>query len=131
MEAWMEYKFQGNTKPTDAKGVPVTLTAIDPNGNYITIGDTTSDMNGNYGFMYTPEVPGTYQITATFAGSEAYGPSTGTTYLAVGNEATITTPGPTSMPSIADQYFLPVSIGTILIVVIIGIAILLALRKRP
>ena len=93
-EAWMEHLFQGNTIPANAKGVEVTLEAIDPNGNLVSIGTTTSDMNGNYGFAYTPEVPGTYQIIATFAGSAAYGPSSGTTYLAVGNEAA--TPAPTT-----------------------------------
>ena len=82
--------FQGNTKPANAKGVAVTLDTIDPNGNLVHIGTTTSDMNGNYGFAYTPEVPGTYQIIATFAGSSAYGPSSGTTYLAVGRSSTNT-----------------------------------------
>ena len=38
MSAWMEYKFMQQAKPTNATGVPVTLTAIDPNGNYIPIG---------------------------------------------------------------------------------------------
>ena len=32
---------------------------------------------------FTPEVPGTYQIIANFAGSKAYGPSSATTYLTV------------------------------------------------
>ena len=70
--------------PTNAKGVPVSLDTIDPNGNLVHIGDVTSDINGNYGFAYTPEVPGTYQIIATFAGSSAYYGSTATTYLTVG-----------------------------------------------
>ena len=38
MQAWMEYKFMQQAMPTDAKGVPVSLDAIDPNGNYIHIG---------------------------------------------------------------------------------------------
>jgi hypothetical protein len=131
MEAWMEYKFQGNTMPANAKGVPVTLDAIDPNGNMVPIGNTTSDMNGNFGIAYTPEIPGTYQIIATFAGSEAYGPSFGTTYLAVGNEATTPSPAATAAPSVADLYFVPATIGTILAVVVIGLVIILTLRKRP
>ena len=68
-EAWMEHMFQGNTLPANAKGVPVSLDTIDPNGNLVHIGNTTSDMHGNYGLAFTPEVPGTYQIIATFAGS--------------------------------------------------------------
>ena len=72
--------------PTDATGVPVTLDTIDPNGNYIQIGTVTSDVNGNYGIPFTPEVPGTYQIIATFDGSASYG-SSGTTYMGVAESA--------------------------------------------
>jgi hypothetical protein len=68
MEAWMEYFFMQQAMPTNAKGVEVTLATIDPNGNYYEIGKTTSDINGNYGLSFTPEVSGDYQIIATFAG---------------------------------------------------------------
>ena len=54
MSAWMEYMFMQQTKPTDATGVPVSLTAIDPNGNLIPIGQVTSDSNGAYGCKFTP-----------------------------------------------------------------------------
>jgi outer membrane protein assembly factor BamB len=47
MDAWMEYKFHQRPMPTDAKGVEVSLTAIDPNGNLIQIGNATSDVYGN------------------------------------------------------------------------------------
>ena len=47
--AWMEYLYENQAKPTNATGVPVSLSAIDPNGNLVTIGTTTSDINGNYG----------------------------------------------------------------------------------
>ena len=81
MDAWMEYMFHQRPMPTNAIGVPVTLTAIDPNGNLVNVGNTTSDKYGNFGLSYTPEVPGTYQIIATFAGSNSYGPSASSTYL--------------------------------------------------
>ena len=130
-EAWMEHLFQGNTLPANAKGVPVTLTAIDPNGNLVPVGSTTSDMNGNYGVAFTPQVPGTYQIIATFSGTNAYGPSTASTYLAVGSEVT-PTPAPTQAPgSMADLYFIPATIAIIVAVVVIGLLIILVLRKRP
>ena len=73
MSRWMEYKFMQQIYPADAKGVQVNLATIDPNGNYISIGTTTSDINGNYGLLFTPEIPGTYQIIATFDGSKSYG----------------------------------------------------------
>jgi hypothetical protein len=51
------------SEPANAKGVPVSLDTIDPNGNLVHIGDTTSDINGNYGFACTPEVPGTTKLS--------------------------------------------------------------------
>jgi outer membrane protein assembly factor BamB len=83
MSAWMEYTYMQKPKPTNATGVQVKLTAVDPNGNTQNIGTTTSDANGNYGLMWTPPVEGLYKITATFTGSESYYPSDATTYLGV------------------------------------------------
>jgi outer membrane protein assembly factor BamB len=131
MDDWMEYMFHQRPMPTDAVGVAVSLDTIDPNGNYVHIGDTTSDSAGNYGFTYTPEVPGTYQIIATFDGSNSYGPSFGTTYLAIGNEAT-TAPTSTPQPqSMTDLYFVPAVIGIIVTIVLVGVVIVLVVRKRP
>ncbi len=132
MDAWMEYMFHDRPKPTNATGVPVTLTAIDPNGNLVNIGNTTSDSSGNYGLSYTPEVPGIYQIVATFAGSNSYGPSSSTTYLTVANEPTTSTPAPTTLTqSAADMYIVPGIVAIIVVIIIVGIANILLLRKRP
>jgi hypothetical protein len=131
MQAWMEYKFMQQAIPSNATGVPVSIDTVDPNGNYVHIGDTTSDMTGNYAFLYTPQVPETYQIISTFAGSKVYGPSFDTTYISVSNEPTAT-PAPSPVPvSIADQYFVPATIGIIVAIVVIGLVIILALRKPP
>jgi hypothetical protein len=128
----MEYKYMQQIKPTTATGVPVSLDTVDPNGNFIHIGDVTSDMNGNFGLKFTPEVPGNYQIIATFAGSKAYGSSTATTYLAMGNAPPTSTPEPTAEPlSMADMYILPATVGIIVAIAIATIVIVLALRKRP
>jgi outer membrane protein assembly factor BamB len=81
MSAWMEYIFMQQEKPKDAKGVEVVLTTLDPNGNTYEIGRTTSDINGEFGCVVEPPVPGKYQIIATFEGSAAYGPSSASTYL--------------------------------------------------
>ena len=129
--AWMEYKFMQQAKPTNAKGVPVSLDTVDPNGNLVHIGDTTSDMNGNYAIPYTPDVPGNYQIIATFAGSHAYGPSSATAYITV-EDAPAATATPIPQPvSVTDQYFIPATIGIILAIVVIGAVIILVQRKRP
>ena len=39
--------------PTNTTGVPVTLTAIDPNNNFVTLGTATSDASGYYSFNLT------------------------------------------------------------------------------
>ena len=128
----MEYLFMQQAKPTNAYGVDVSLSAIDPNGNLVPIGTTTSDINGNYAIAYNPEVPGTYQIIANFAGTKAYGPSSATTYMTVEDAAPATsTPAP--LPeSIADAYFVPAIAGIIIAIAVVGVILaLLLLRKRP
>ena len=97
MSAWMEYLYMQQPKPTDAKGVQVKLTAIDPNGNTEDIGTATTDTNGNYGIMWTPPVEGQYKIIATFAGTNSYGGSEATAYLGVGSAAA--SPAPTATPT--------------------------------
>ena len=133
MTAWMQYQYMQQPKPTNATGVTVTLTAVDPNGNTIPIGTTTSDISGNYAFSWpAPAISGLYKVTATFGGTESYYSSSGETSFTIANPTS--TPTPTQQPqsSIADTYFLPVSIALILIVIIIGIVLIaLMLRKHP
>ena len=70
MTSWMQYLHMQKPIPTNATGVQVTLTAIDPNGNFQTIGTTTSDIGSSYGIEWNPPVEGKYHVTATFAGTE-------------------------------------------------------------
>ena len=98
----------------------------------VPIGKVTSDINGNYAIPYTPEVPGTYQIIASFAGSKSYGPSSETTYITV-SEGSTATPAATTQPqTITDTYFVPAiaAIIVLLITVLVILAVLM-LRKRP
>ena len=131
MGRWMEYLFMQQSYPADAKGVPVNLATIDPNGNYFNIGTVTSDVNGNYGIPFTPNVPGTYQILANFAGSAAYGPSSASTYLTVAEPA----PTPTTQPEIAipdnTSTIIGATVAIIIAIAIVGALMLLAIRKRP
>ena len=48
MSAWMEYVYMQQAKPTDAKGVEVVLSVLDPNNNYYEVGNTTSDASGMF-----------------------------------------------------------------------------------
>ena len=68
----MKYVYMQFARPTDATGVEVTLDTIDPNGNYLHIGNTTSDASGMYSYQWTPEIPGKYTVIATFAGTDSY-----------------------------------------------------------
>ena len=83
MAAWMEYKFMQQAYPTDAKGVEVVLTVFDSNNNSYEIGRTTSDITGAFSYNWKPQIPGVFTITATFEGSESYGPSFSTTAIGV------------------------------------------------
>jgi hypothetical protein len=127
-DAWMEYMFHQRSMPANAKGVEVTLDAIDPNNNYVHLGTVTSDSASNFGLSWQPEVPGTYQIIATFAGSAAYGPSYSTTYMTVGEAApTPATPEPAAPLPPFEMYTL---YATIAMIIAVAIATLLILRKK-
>jgi hypothetical protein len=102
-QAWMEYLYMQQAKPTNAKGVPVHLTAIDPNGNYQDIGIVTGDSAGIFHKMWTPPVTGEYVITASFEGTNAYAPSMSATAIgitAAPSAIVQPTSAPTSAPTV-------------------------------
>jgi hypothetical protein len=130
MGKWMEYLYAQRPMPEDAKGVNVTITVVDPNNNCYEVGSATSDLSGKFGCSFVPEVPGTYQITASFLGSKSYGPSFATTYIEV-SEAPQATPAPTPTPApMTDTYVLSIGAGAIIAIVVIGLVLILMLRKR-
>jgi len=132
MSAWMAYLFEQSPEPMNATGVPVTLTYLDPNNNTGTIGTTYSDINGQYSYSFTPPVPGTYSIIATFGGSHSYFSSTAETHMLVLPSAAATA-APTATPtSAADTYFVPAIAGLfVLIIIVLAVVVLLMFRKRP
>ena len=132
MEAWMEYAYMQQVKPTNATGVSVTINVLDANGNYRTIGTTTSDATGSYSLQWAPDIAGKYTVYVTFDGSESYYPSQATTTFAVDEPAATVAPTQASQPvSIADQYFLPAVIAIIVVILLVGALIILMQRKRP
>lgn len=133
MGAWMAYLYMQQQKPANAKGVEVTISVIDSNNNFYEVGKTTTDTEtGLYKLMWEPEIPGTYTVIATFAGSESYWQSLGETAIGV-IDAPEHTAAPTAVPeSVADMYFVPAIAGIIVAIVIVGAVLaLLLLRKRP
>jgi hypothetical protein len=127
MSDWMLYVYKQFPIPGNATGVPVSLDTLDPNGNFIHIGTPKSDLSGNYGFAFTPEVPGLYTITATFAGTDSYYPSYAQTYINV-EEAPPASP-PIEIPQPID-YTMHFVYAVIAIIIAIAVVGLLILRKR-
>ena len=109
----------------------MSIDAVDPNGNYIHIGDTTTDgYSGTFGFTWTPAIDGQYTITASFKGDDSYGSSFATTYASVGAapQASATQAG-VVIPDYT-MTIIAAAIGIAIVVVISAIAIMLVLRKR-
>ena len=97
---FMNYLYQQQQKPTDAKGVLVHLTAMAPDGSTKDLGYVTSDLSGHYALTWTPDQIGTYTVTAAFEGSNSYWPSSAETSIGMQNApAAAVTPTPTAAPT--------------------------------
>ena len=63
---WMEWMIQKSiAQPTNVTGVPVSIDAVDPNGNAVHIADVVSDQNGVFSYLYTTNIAGAYKLTLT------------------------------------------------------------------
>lgn len=83
MGPWMEYVYMQKSRPTNVKGVEVTIDAVDSKGEWIHVGAATTDDNGMFSYVWNPPKEGVYTIVATFAGSESYWPSYAQTSLLI------------------------------------------------
>jgi outer membrane protein assembly factor BamB len=135
MGVWMDYLHGQNATmnhPPQVNGVPVTLTAVDPNGNAVNVGTVTSDNSGTFGTSFTPTTPGLYTIYATFAGSNSYFSSYAETHVTVVPASTTSpTPATTASSSVTNSDLMTIVIvGVIAIIIAIAIATILMLRKK-
>ena len=128
---WMLYVYKQFECPTNASGIPLTVSVLDANGNYRVVGTTTSDLTGAYKFNWKPDISGDYTIYVTFAGSEAYYGSVAQDAFFV-EEQPAATAGATPAPpaSITEQYFLPSVAAIIIVIIVVGAMIILLQRKR-
>ena len=128
MSVWMDYLHMQNStllnSPPICTGVPVTLTAVDPNGNVIVIGTPTSDYLGNYEFQWTPTTPGLYKVYATFTGSNSYYPSSASTGATVATAAATSIPAPTATSAPSN---LATTTDLMTYIAVVGIAIIIAI----
>jgi outer membrane protein assembly factor BamB len=131
MSSWMEYVYMQKMFPADCKGVDVTISVLDANGNYRDIGTAASDASGTFTLAWTPDIPGKYTVVARFAGSESYYGSYAESAFVVDPAPPAEAEPPAEQPSLADQYLLPATGGIIASVAIVGVILALVLRKRP
>ncbi len=130
MTQYMEYLHMQKAIPTNTIGVPVSIDAVDPNGNFVHIADVTSDMSGSYSYTWTPTITGDYTITATFMGDDSYGSSYAETFATV-SEAPQATTTPTTTPQQQEPVGIYITGSTIAIIIAVAIVGLLLLRRRP
>lgn len=134
MTTYMEYlhmqmPIDGLYHNVTVTGVPVSIDAVNPNGNLVHIADVTSDMSGTFSYTWKPTIVGDYAITATFMGDDSYGSSWAETHAAV-IEAPTASPTPSSfaVDAINNTTF---AVGVIAIIIALVIATVLILRKHP
>ena len=133
MREWMGYVYQQQGMPSNFTGVPVTISVIDSNGNTRPIGTTTTDSTGAYSLNWTPDIPGNFTVSAAFAGTNGYWPSTATTSFGVDQLTASPTVAPTATPtSVADTYFVPAIAGLFVLIIIVLILVALQMiKKKP
>jgi outer membrane protein assembly factor BamB len=132
MTQWMEYLYMQYPKPTNATGVQITLSYIDPNNNFYIMGTTTSDSSGHYAYKFTPDIPGLYTLTATFEGSKSYYTSSAVASFTYTPTAS---PAPTAAPPSDfvswSSFELGIALVIIVIIVVGAVLAFLTIRKRP
>ena len=127
---WMLTLYKQFGHSASLTGVPVTLDVTDANGNYRTIGTTTTDSTGHFGFAWTPDIEGGYTISATFAGSKAYYGAHTETFINVGVAGASPTATVAPPSSMVEQWFIPGIIAVIAVVIIVGAILAIMMRRR-
>ena len=131
MSEWMKYVYMQFPRPTNAKGVEVTIDVFDSNGNFREIGKTTNDANGFYSLMWTPDISGKYTVYASFAGSKSYWPSQSVTAFGVDPASAPADTGTNTSSMVVlppiEAYFIGATAAIIIAIAAVGIVLF---RKR-
>ena len=131
MTDWMGYVYQQMGFPANFTGVPVTISVVDANGNYRTIGTAISTSAGTFSLSWIPDIPGDYTVVANFAGTNAYWPSSSMTSFNVAEAHPTVAPTTAPVSSNTDTYVLASAVAIIVVVIIVGAVIVIGQRKRP
>jgi len=135
MGAYMSYlhmqsQMQNMLHPDPVTGVPVSIDAMDPNGNFVHIADVTSEVSSFFSTTWKPDMVGKYVITASFAGSPSYGSSFAETAIVV-DPAPAEIEFPPAVTPIDYSQTLNIILAAVVVAIILAIvAIALVLRKR-
>jgi hypothetical protein len=131
MTDWMGYVYQQRPLPTSTfAGVTVDINVVDANGNYRNIGTATTDAKGQYSLVWAPDISGTYNVIASFAGTKAYWPSSATATFNVMEPHATTAPTAAPPASNTDMYVLASAVAIIVVIFVAAAIIVLVLRKR-
>jgi hypothetical protein len=134
--------IHAKTMQNTVTGVPVTLTAVGSDGTRYPIGTAVSDMGGSFGISWTPPSAGTYEIIANFTGTESYGGSYATTFVAVGSVGAMPSiSAPTLAPTMASPSVAPnpqsgmgteiyIVISAVVVIVAVAVAAVLLRRRK-
>ena len=130
---FMEAAYMQLPMPSNVTGVPVTISVLDSNGNYRTIGTTTTNALGDFGFKWTPDIPGNFTVYATFEGSQSFYGSSASTMIYASSPAATAAPTATPLSGLASNTTVMYAVVAMIIVFIVGIAMvaLLVTRKHP
>jgi len=132
MTQFMEAVYDQQPMPTNVTGVPVTISVLDSNGNYRTIGTATTNSNGFYSLTWTPDISGNFTVTASFAGTQSYYGSYANAAFFANSPAATVSPQPAAAQPPTGMYIAVAAAAIIVVMVIIGAVLaMLTIRKRP
>jgi hypothetical protein len=118
IEAGREVEVKGKIEP--AMSVPITISVVAPDGSLKIIDATTSE-DGSFSVPLRLERAGSYTITASYAGSELYEPSSASAVV----EARAP-PAPALVPSAV-----PEALWYVVVAVVVVVGIVIAVLKAP
>jgi hypothetical protein len=130
MSRWMEYVYMQQPMPTNVTGVPISISVVDSNHNYRTIGTTTSDAFGTFSLTWTPDIAGDYEVIANFPGTESYYGSQASTSFYADDLTPTATLQPTTQQEPLGMYITAAALAIILAIAIGFIITIIVLRKR-